>query len=132
MKRCSRYSEGFVSAFALIVFVMISGYCSYYLESLRQKMEILKNLEKIRDDTYKEYALILTFDRLIKTYEPPVTDEESEELIDVDTKIMIDDFYIDGDLVEVLNGDDHYILSYDDLCFRIFADEEGVISYEAV
>ncbi len=130
MRRSSPSYEGYVSVFALVVFIMIITSCLYYAACLRDQLLIVAELEEIRDNVRKEYAVLLTFDRLLKEYEPEILYDEEGEEIGVSDEIVIDDYRVLGIYVDVMGTGDYFILSYEDVRFRVYGDLEGISSYE--
>ncbi len=130
MKRSSPSYDGYVSIFALVVFIMIIASCLYYAICLRSQLLIIENLEEIRDNVKKEYAVLLSFDALLKEYEPEILYDEEGEEIGVSDEIVIDDYWVDGIYVDVLSTGNYFVLSYEDVRFRVYGDLEGISSYE--
>ena len=130
MKKPSPSYDGYVSIFALIVFVMIIASCIYYAICLRNQLIILDELEEIRENVKKEYAVLLTFDTLLKEYEPEIIYDEEGEEIGTSDEIVIDDYWIDGIYVDVMSTGAYFILSYEDVRFQVYGDLEGISSYE--
>ena len=130
MKKSSPSYEGYVSVFALLVFVMIMASCVYYAICLRDQLIILDELEEIRENIKKEYAVLLTFDTLLKEYEPEILYDEEGEEVGISDEIVIDDYWVDGIYVDVLGTGDYFILSYEDVRFLVYGDLEGISSYE--
>lgn len=131
MKRSSRYHKGYTSVFVLMLFVFIVTTCTFYAKSLQKQLSTIENLKTIREQIADEYRVILTFDALLKEYEEEAEyDSEGNEILDLDKKIIIDDFYVDGIYVKVDNLDSSYLLSYEDVTFKVYGDHDGIEHYE--
>ena len=131
MKRSSRSAKGYTSVFVLMLFVLIITTCVFYGNSLIKRMKTIENLKKVKEDIADEYKVIITFDCLLKNYEPEIEyDEEGNEIEKDDPKIIIEDFTVDGIYVSVTNEDSYFLLYFADNAFKVYGDQDGIEAYE--
>ncbi len=131
MRRSSRSFKGYTSVFVLMLFVFIISTCVAYSTDLIKQLSTIENLKEVKKDIADEYKVLITFDCLLKNYEPePIYDEEGNEIENEDPEIIVEDFDADGIYVDVTNAGDFFLLHYDDAAFKVYGDLEGIKAYE--